>query len=424
MAKTIKTEYAIIGNSAAGIGCVEGIRSVDAKGTITLISDEKYHTYSRPLITYYLGKKVVPDNMYYRPKNFYKTHGVNTLLGVTVIKIDAAKKELQLSDGNKVAYGKLLVGTGGAPFVPPIKGSDGPGVYTFTKWDEAKQVAKVADENTKAVIIGGGLIGMKSAEGLMELDSNVTIVELADRVLSAILDETGSKMFEDHLESLGARLVTGDTVTEIVRDGEKVTGVILKSGKKLACDMVIVAIGVVPNTALAKDAGVKTERGILVDEHLKTNKKDIYAAGDCVETYDVLRHIRRPQPIWPNAYIQGREAGKNMAGKKTAYAGGFGMNSVEVKGLPTITVGMYDADGKDYEVIKAGGRKEGAYKKIILKNDKIVGAIFVGDIDRAGIITGLIRDGVKVTAFKSSLIGNGFGYAVFPKEMRKEKLAR
>lgn len=425
-------DYVIVGNSAAGIGGVEGIRSVDPKGSIAIISDEKYHAYSRPLISYYLGKRVTADTgMYYRPKGFYKQHGVDTYLGTRANLIDKKEQQLVFEDGTKITYKKLLLATGGVPFVPPIENLNGPDVYTFTTWDEAKKVAKATGPATKVVVIGGGLIGMKAAEGLIELGASVTIVELADRVLSTILDPKGSKMFEAHLKGLGTRVITNDTVTSVEREAKSekqevgnVTGVKLKSGKEIECDMVIVAIGVVPNTALAKTAGVKTERGITVDNHLKTSAKDIYAAGDVVETFDVLRKVRRPQPIWPNAYSQGYAAGKNMAGSPFEYEGSFGMNSVEVMGLPTITVGMYDASGKGFEEITQSGPGHDTYKKIILKDDRIVGAIFVGDIDRAGIVTGLIRDRVKVSEFKKYLLTDEFGYAVFPKEMRKERLSK
>jgi NAD(P)H-nitrite reductase large subunit len=420
-------DYLIIGNSAAGIGAVEGIRSVDKKGTIAVISDEPYHTYSRPLISYYLGGKVDQHKMYYRPKNFYRDYSVEPMFGVPATKIDTAAKTVALGIGKtkKIKYGKLLIATGGAPFVPPIDNLEGAGVFTFTKWDDAKALLKASRQAETAIVIGGGLIGLKAAEGLLNIGIKVTVVELADRVLSTILDEKGSKMFGEHLKKLGVTLITGDTATGIVRDGEgSVTGATLKSGRELEGDLVVVAIGVVPNTVLTEGTKIKKERGILVDEHLKTSVKDIYAAGDCVETFDILRKTRRPQPIWPNAYEQGRAAGLNMAGQITDYAGSFGMNSIEVSGLPTITVGMYDAAGPKYDILQKSDPEAITYKKVILDNDRVIGAVFVGDIDRAGIMTGLIKDRVNVKAFKHDLISDNFGYAIFPEALRKERLSR
>lgn len=418
-------DYVIIGNSAAGIGAVEGIRSVDKKGTIAIISDESHHTYSRPLISYYLGGVVEPNNMYFRPKNFYRDYDADPMFGEPVTKIDTSAKTVTLGvGGKKIKYGKLLLATGGRPFVPPIDNLEGTGVFTFTKWDDAKALAKAAEKAESAIVVGGGLIGLKACEGLLNLGVKVTVVELADRVLSTILDVKGSKMFGEHLKALGVTLITGDTAAAINRDGEgSVIGVTLKSGKSIESDLVIVAIGVIPNTLLADDAKIKKERGIIVDEHLMTSAKDVYAAGDCVETFDVLRKIRRPQPIWPNAYEQGRVAGMNMAGTETNYAGSFGMNSIEVKGLPTITVGMYDAEGPGFEILSKTDPDGMSYKKVIIKDDRVVGAVFVGDIDRAGIMTGLIKDRVNVKAFKHDLISSSFGYAIFPESLRKERLS-
>lgn len=415
-------DYVIIGNSAAGIGAVEGIRSVDKKGTIAVVSDEPYHTYSRPLISYFLGGKVETNDMYYRPKTFYTDYGVTTYFGRRVTKIDTAAKTVTMTGGKKLKYGKLLIATGGVPFVPPLKNLAGPGVFTFTKWDDAKEMRKRAREAKSAVVIGGGLIGLKCAEGLLVVGLDVTVVELADRVLSTVLDERGSRLFEGHLRKIGVNLITGDTATEVLRDGEgRVTGVKLKSGKLIEGEIVVVAIGVVPNTAVIEGTKVKKEKGILVDEHLKTSVKDVYAAGDCVETFDVLRKIRRPQPIWPNAYEQGRTAGLNMAGEEINYPGSFGMNSLEIEGLPSITVGMYEAAGQKYEILQKIDPAKMTYKKVVLENDRIVGAVFIGDIDRAGIMTGLIKDRVNIKAFKRDLLGDNFGYAMFPMSLRQER---
>lgn len=415
-------DYVIIGNSAAGIGAVEGIRSVDKKGTIAVVSDEPYHTYSRPLISYFLGGKVETNDMYYRPKTFYKDYGVTTYFGRRVTRIDTAAKIVTITGGKKLKYGKLLIATGGVPFIPSLKNLAGPGVFTFTKWDDAKEMQKSAREAKSAVVIGGGLIGLKCAEGLLAVGLDVTVVELADRVLATILDERGSKLFESHLRKIGVNLITGDTAAEVLRNSEgSVTGLKLRSGKVIEGEIVVVAIGVIPNMAVTEGTKVKKEKGILVDEHLKTSVKDVYAAGDCVETFDVLRKTRRPQPIWPNAYEQGRAAGLNMAGEERNYPGSFGMNSLEIEGLPTITVGMYEAAGPKYEILQKIDPGKMTYKKVVLKNDRIVGAVFIGDIDRAGIVTGLIKDRVNIKAFKHDLLGDNFGYAMFPMPLRQER---
>lgn len=415
-------DYVIVGNSAAAVAAIEAIRKVDQKNPITVISDEPYHTYSRPLISYYLAGKVDEKKMLYRPKNFYQQHKVKTILGRWVVGLKPSKKMIVLDTKREIKYGKLLIATGGKPFIPPIKGLEGKGAYSFTKLDDAKEVAKIAKKAERVVVIGGGLIGLKAAEGLIDLGVKVTIVELADRILSTILDEKGSKIFTDHLKGLKTEIITNNTVTEVIRQDGAVQKVKLKDGGEIPCDMVIVAIGVVPNTDIVKGTKIKTDRGIIVDEKMETSVKGIYAAGDVVETYDVLAKTRKPAPIWPNAYEQGEVAGLNMAGEKRLYPGSFGMNSLEVCGLPTITVGLFDAKGDGYKVLTSGNLRDKVYKKIVLKGDYIVGGVFVGDIDRAGIITGLIKDKVNVKAFKQYLLSDDFGYAVFPESLRSERL--
>lgn len=417
-------DYVIIGNSAAAVGAIEAIRKVDRKNPIYLVSDEPYPAYSRPLISYYLSGKVTDSKMLYRPKDFYRENKVGAILGRKAITVDTKKRDVVLEDKKRISFDRLLIATGGAPFIPPIKGLEGEGVHTFTKWDDAKRVAKVARRAEQVVVIGGGLIGLKAAEGFIDLGIKVTVVELAERILSTILDEKGSKIFTDHLKELGAEIVTENTVTEIVRKDSVLQGVRLKDGREIPADMVVVAIGVVPNTEVVKGTDIEVKRGIVVDQTMQTTVDGIYAAGDVVETYDVLLKTRKPAPIWPNAYEQGQIAGYNMAGQKRTYPGSFGMNSLEVCGLPTITVGMFDPKGDKYHTITKSNLKEKIYKKIVLDDDHVVGGIFVGEIDRAGIITGLIKDRIKVKTFRQYLLSDDFGYAVFPEKVRKERLLK
>lgn len=415
--------YVIIGNSAAAIGAVEGIRQVDKAGAITLISSEPYHTYSRPLISYYLAGKVTEEKMYYRKPDFYQVNGVETILGVAATEIDSAAKAVKLTDGRQVAYDKLLVATGGKPFVPPNLDIKRPGMYSFIKWDDVKAVSEVAKPGSKAIIIGAGLIGLKAAEGLVKLGVDVTVVELANRVLSAILDEEAASFVQANLEAHGIKFELNTTVEQLHGEN-KVTGVTLKNGKCLDCDFVIVAIGVVPNTDLVKDTDVAVNRGIVVDEHMATNVTGIYAAGDVAEGYDIVNQMQRVLPILPNAYRQGENAGINMAGQVQAYAGGFAMNAIGFFDYPMITAGIIKPEGNEFESLVHADEETGSYKKIVLRNNTIVGFIYLNHVDRAGIITGLIKEQADVTAFKQTLLNDDFGYIKFPVEQRRAKLGK
>jgi len=417
--------YVIIGNSAASVGAVESIRTYDKSGEIIVISDEPYHVYSRPQISYLLGKKVTPDKMDFRPKEYYEKNNVKAILGESVDEINFSSKTLTFSNSEEVSYDKLLITTGGVPFVPPIKGVETGNVYTFTKWADVEKIKSSLEENDKpnVVIIGAGMIGLKAAEGFVNIGVKPTIVELADRVLSLALDEQGSKLMGEHLDSLGINTICKNTVTEVISQGGKVKEVILTDGSKCPCDMLIIAIGVVPNTALVKDSPVKLGRGIIVNDRMESSVEDVYAAGDVSEAYDILTDTKRVLPIWPNAVIQGRVAGAVMAGKNTSFKGGFGMNSIEVCGLPTISVGLANVSGDEYETFSKLDEKNKSYKKIVLKRDgRLVGASFVKDIDLAGILKDLIEEERDVSSFKTELLDDDFGYLSFPEKVRKEKL--
>jgi NAD(P)H-nitrite reductase large subunit len=415
-------KYLIIGNSVAATAAVEAIREKDAKGDITLISDEAQIVYSRPLISYLLAGDVKEERMYYRGKNFYEKNKVRAILGRKVTNVDAANKRVVLEDGEELLFEKLLIATGGRPIVPKTKGSDLNGVFTFTKWDDVEKIKKflLGTEVKRVVIVGGGLIGLKAAEGLTALGIKITVVELSDRIMSSTFDGTTSEMLKKILEERGVEVVTKTTTDEIIGNASKVSGVVLRDGTRINCEMVVFAIGVSPNTELVKESGIEVNRGIHVDEHMRTNFPDIYAAGDVVEAYDMVLSDNRPIAIWPNASIQGAVAGHNMAGGTKKYTGSFAMNSIEICGIPTISMGLTDPPAsKGYEVLQALDEEKPTYKKIILKNNVVVGAIFVNDIDRAGIFTSLIKDKIDTSSFKDVLLKEEFGLAWFPKEYRK-----
>lgn len=413
----------IIGNSAAAIGALEAVRKVDRSIPVTVISDEPHSVYSRPLISYLLAGEIKPEQLYYRPKNFYEKNCVRTLLGRRVVKTYFEKKIVQLENGKKISYNRLLIATGGKPFIPKMEGLDKPGVYTFTKLEDAQKISSALKEVQKAVVIGGGLIGLKAAEALKKRNIEVTIVELADHILSLTMDETASSILEKGLKKEGIHLITSNTVEAILGDG-RVESIRLADGKLLKTQLVVVAIGVIPNVDPFKETSLHIEKGILVNERMETNLPDVYAAGDVTQAYDKILKSYRTIPIWPHAYVQGKIAGYQMTGNKEyQYEGSFMMNAIEVAHIPTISIGLIDPPpGDGYQVIKKFDRGSNVYRKVILRGDAIVGAIFTGHIDRAGIITGLLRDGVKVKGFKKELMSERFGFISFPKALRKERL--
>jgi len=417
----MQTRYLIIGNSAGGIGAAESIRQVDKKGALTIVSEEPYPAYSRPLISKYLTGERTLEEILFRPLDFYDQNNIIFLPGKNVNHLELDHQSVRLEDGEQIAWGKLLFAVGGKPIFPRMKGSSKRGVFTFTTLDDAKAVGRFLDSRKKAVVIGGGLIGISVTEALVKRGVDVIVVEMKERILNTILDQQASLMAEEIFKQAGVEIVTGHTVVK-VNGRDTVEEVILDNGDTVPCDLVVVAIGVSPRSELALDAKLEINRGIVVDHHMATNHPDVYACGDVAEAYDFVYGENRLIPIWPNAYVGGRIAGFNMAGIPTKYSGGTAMNSLNYFGIDIASAGMPTAPNDDgYETIS---KQEGnIYKKVILKDGLVMGMIVVGNIEKSGIIFGLMRDRVNVESFKQSLLADDFGLAFFPRSLWQERLA-
>lgn len=416
--------YVIIGNSVAAAGAIEGIRQVDQEGAITLFTDEPCHIYSRPLISYYLAGKVTAEQMKYRPEDFYRTNKVTARLGEKVTLVEPDESRVVLANGEKVVYDKLLVATGGKPFIPPIAGLEKENVHTFIKWEEVKKIKEKIGGNKQVVILGAGLIGLKAAEGLSGAGCQVTVVDLADRVLSAILDKHTAAVVQQHLEKHRLKFYLENTVSEVLGD-QGVTGVLLKDGTQLSCDLLIVAIGVVPNAdVLGSESKIEVNRGILVNQEMETNITGIYAAGDVAEGLERLSQERRVLPILPNAYRQGEVAGINMAGGTDKFNGGIAMNAISFFGFPMLTAGYSSMQaGAGWEEIALVDGDRNTLKKLFLFPNRLYGFIFLNQVEGAGIYIWLLEEQVDLAPFKEKLLQSDFGYIYLPQELRHKKLA-
>ena len=419
-----RSKYLIIGNSTAGVAAVETIRDVDGTGTVAVVSEEEIFNYSKPLISYYLGGRIDEKRMPFRDIHFYERNDVKLLLGRKAKEIDVDSRRVFLSDGTSLHFEKLLIATGGKPIIPPIEGLSKvkEGVFTFTRFSDAKDIIDYVQKNDieTATVLGAGLIGLKATEGLVERGIKVTIVELADRVLANTLDREASAILERSLGNWGCKVIKEDTVSKVVGSHGRIKEVVLRSGRNVPSSLLIIAIGVRPNLELVEDTPINYDRGIIVDEYMQTNVDGIYAAGDVAQGKDFLTQGNSVIAIWPVAFRQGKIAGWNMAGRRVAYEGLFAMNSVELAGVPTISFGITNPpeDG-NYEILSKKDEDAGFYRKVVLKDNRIVGAIFLGKIERAGIFSGLIKDGLDVSSFKEELLSDDFGLLVLPAEYRK-----
>jgi NAD(P)H-nitrite reductase large subunit len=362
--------------------------------------------------------------MLYRKPDFYQKNNISFIPGARVVEINPEGHTVKTENGREIHWQKLLLATGGTPIIPTMEGIDLKGVFTFNRLDDAKAIDAFLERysrQAKAAVIGGGLIGVSITEALLKRKVQIDIIEMKDRVLNTILDEEASIIEAKALTGAGVNIITGHTAVKISGNlrGE-VSSVSLDDGRTIPCEIVIVAIGVRPRLEALAGSGIKTNRGIVVDRFMKTSATDIYACGDAAESYDFIYGENRLTPVWPNAYEGGRVAGLNMAGQSTEYQGGTAMNSLKYFGLHIVSAGLVIPPDNSYEVISS--RENNNYRKVIIKNGKLEGLVFAGDIEKSGIVYNLMKDGVNVDGFKKVLVADDFGLASLPENTWRSKI--
>ena len=370
--------YVIIGGGVASVSCIEGIRSVDPTGEIVLVAGEGVPVYCRPLISYYLQGKTDPDKMKYRADDFYTKMGCRLVYG-NAEKIDAEARQVYV-DGNPLAYDELCMATGSTPFVPPFAGLDSVPVKTgFMTRADAMYLDRILTPQTRVLIVGAGLIGLKCAEGIVHRVASVTVCDLADRVLSSILDAPCAIRMQKVLEEHGVEFYLHNSVSRF--DGNKAT---LQDGTVVDFDVLVTAVGVRANIGLVKGIA-EVDRGVLTDTRQATSAAHIYAAGDCCQGYDASIGGQRVVAILPNAYLQGYTAGVYMAGGQAVFDKGMPLNAIGFFGYHALTAGAYR--GQMIEIVT-----DSAVKRLFVEDGRLVGFMLLGDIERAGILTAMVRD--------------------------------
>lgn len=413
-------KYVIIGACAAGLSAAQSIRKYDKNGSITVLTEEAYLPYSRPSISYFLKGKIKESDMPLRKAGFYRANGIDIVTNAKATAIDRENKIVKAGRKN-YPYDRLCICTGSKPFIPPMKnvlGKDN--ALTFLDLESAKKIRKLANSNTKAVVIGAGLIGMKAAEGLVKLCKSIDVVELAPRVLPSILDEKSAVQVKKHLENNNIKFHLQNTVEEAFSKGNKITSVRLKDGTVLTCDLLILAVGVRPNTELAEKAGLEVNRGIITDiKTMQTSDPDIYAAGDCCVSEDMLDGSKKIIALWPNAVMQGRIAGAQMAGADERINGTYSVNAIDFFSLRICTCGLINAQGDKYtdRVQKNGS----VYKRLVFRGSKLVGYVLINNSRNAGIYTSLISNQTDLDSLEGDITDTPNVF-IFNKETRIAKL--
>lgn len=401
------SEYLILGNSAAGIAAAVEIRKGDRSGRITIVSDEKAAGYSRVMLPLYIAGKVSREEMVIAPKAFYADRSIRLLPGETAASLDAAARRVTLASGKVLPYDRLLIATGAAAKELPVRGRELPGIFRLRNIADAEGVRKILRScDAPVVIVGGGLVGIKSLEALLHLNREVHLVISSDRILSQMLDKTASDLFLAAMQERGVRVHFHSDV-KAFRGKEALEAAVLADGTVLPCCVAIIGKGVVPNVEFLRSAGIRLNQGIVVDDHMATNLPGVWAAGDVAEPVDALLGKSAPSALWPSAVEGGRIAGANMAGAAQTFSQALRMNSVELLGVRVVSAGAWEGDR-----IMVSRRENGAvYRKLVFGGGRLNGYVLAGDIRNAGVLTSLVRNRTEVTpdALEEGL-ERGFSY--------------
>ncbi len=395
----------IVGNGIAGNEVASYLREngKDSDIDITIISAEKYPEYDPCSLPYFVGGEVDRDAVFRKTSEYYKDNNINLVLDNKATSIDSKAKKLTTEKGDEYTYDYLVLAHGGSLFIPPIPGVDLDGVHSCKALAEADKLAE--HKGTKAVVIGSGAIGIEAAEALKIKGYQVTIIELLDWIMPTLFCEGASRFLEDEMRGYGIEVLTSEKVLSI--EGESSVEKVKTDKREIPCDTVVVATGVVPGRPLAQTAGVECDRGLLVDDRMKTNVENIFACGDCVQTYDACTGEGCMYQLKHNAIEQARIVARNILGEDAIYGGAYPFARAHYFDTHSVTFGktMKGAERictlDEVEVFERSAQK--GYLRLLLKDGKIIGGQAIGEVaNYAGLIMGFMWRGDDINEFKEN----------------------
>lgn len=409
----------IIGASAAGASAAEAVRRFDSECHLTLISDESVPLYSRCLLSDYLLGQVNRERLGFQRPNWPR--GLHAqVIQEQAVEVDPAAGRVVTKGGQRLPYDCLVIATGASAVLPAVSGLGTGGVFTLYRLDQVDGALAEMDRACSVVVLGAGKIGVKAAEAVAARGLPVTLVEQAPHVLPGTLDAQSGAWMGELLAVKGIRLETGTTVIEVTSHGARVAEVVLDSGRRVPCDLLLVAVGARPNADLAREAGIEVRQGILVNACMETSVEGICAAGDVAEAPMLPSGEPGLQANWLNAVQQGRIAGCNLTGQWVHYTGSVRANAFRLVGLPIISVGEVDAAGSDSR--GRFDRKARVYRRLMFRDGRLIGAIQVGgDVTDVGILSSLIKWGGEVGELQEALFADAF--ALFASQRGRRLLA-
>jgi nitrite reductase (NADH) large subunit len=366
-------KHVIVGNGIAGVTAARSITRAEPNAEVHIFGSEPYPYYRRPRLWEFLAGEIEQRELYFRPAPWYSERGIQLHMAERVTALSPTEHQLTLSSGDRVGYDRLLLATGGRSFVPPFEGVDRRGVFALRSLDDAQAMKTHAEGCRSAAVIGGGLLGLETARALACLGMKVTVIEFMPRLLPRQLDTEGAQVLQTQLEAGGLHILTG-AETEAIVGNECAAGVRLKDGQVVDGELVLVSTGIHSRAELARDAGLETDRGVIVDQQLRTSADDVYAAGDAAEFAGIV------YGIIPAAAAQAKVAAANMLAHGSAsYTGTVPSNTLKVVGIDLTAAGIVVPEGDEFVEMRRSAPEAGIYKKLVLKGDTLVGAIVIGD---------------------------------------------
>ena len=395
--------HVIIGAGPAGVAAAETLRKVAPTDEVMLIGAEPEPPYSRMAIPYYLIDDIQESGTYLRKTDGHFEHANIQVLREAVTGVDTNDKTVKLGNGSSQSYDKLLIASGSRPMAPPIPGMDSPNVHSCWTLDDARKIHELAKPGANVLLMGAGFIGCIILEALAASGANLTVVEMGDRMVPRMLDETAGNLLKGWCENKGVRVHTSTRVESITADAQGNLTAALSNGESVAANLIVSATGVQPNIEFLESTGVKTEFGVLVDDRLMSSVEDIYAAGDVAQALDLSTGEYTVQAIQPTAVEHGRIAALNMVGRASSHRGSLNMNVLDTVGLISSSFGLWMGvdGGENSALVDADGFK---YINLQFKGDVLVGAQSLGHTQHIGVLRGLIQTGASLGEWKNKLM--------------------
>lgn len=397
-------KHVVIGAGPSGIVAAETLRKLDPAASVTVVGEEPEPPYSRMALPYFLIRQIGEDGTYLRkgPDHFAKQR--IDVVQDRVSTVDRAAHRLRLANGGELAYDKLLIATGSRPVAPPIPGMDLPGIFSCWTLADGRNIAERAKPGAKVLLMGAGFIGCIILEALAQSGADLTVVEMEDRMVPRMMNDTAGNLIKDWCQSHGVRVHTSTRVTGIAAGTAHRFRVDLRTGQQLDADLIVSATGVRPNVQFLEGSGIEVQQGILVNRHMQTNDPDIYAAGDVAQGRDFSTGEYSVQAIQPTATEHGQLAARNMAGRADAiHRGSVNMNVLDTLGLISSSFGLWmgKAGGDSAELVN---RERYRYINLQFEDDVLVGATSLGMTQHVGVLRGLIQTRTRLGKWKHRLL--------------------